>query len=44
MFDLEREIQFEGYWETMSTQGGITLTVSIKTLQIVNENSGSRQK
>ncbi|XP_044738030.1 SID1 transmembrane family member 1-like [Chrysoperla carnea] len=28
VYDLEREIQFEGYWETMTTKGGMTLTQS----------------
>lgn len=28
VFDLERNVQFEGYWQTMSRRGGITLTVS----------------
>ncbi|XP_066991155.2 SID1 transmembrane family member 1 [Anabrus simplex] len=25
VFDLERNVQFEGYWQTVSTKGGITL-------------------
>lgn len=26
VFDLERNVQFEGYWQTMNKRGGITLT------------------
>ncbi|PSN48776.1 SID1 transmembrane family member 1 [Blattella germanica] len=26
VFDLERNVQFEGYWQTVNTRGGITLT------------------
>lgn len=30
VFDLERNIEFSGYWQTVSRQGGITIPVSDK--------------
>lgn len=34
VFDLERNIQFSGYWQTVNQQGGITVPVNIFLVKI----------
>lgn len=34
VFDLERNIQFSGYWQTVNRQGGITVPVNIFLVKI----------